>query len=74
MMFYKYKRDEDRTITQRKARCNLRGDFMKPGLHYNPRHTTTFTANRSTRRMLLALYTTQKLPVEHFDIKSAYLH
>lgn len=47
---------------------------MQPGLHYDPSHTTTFTADRTTQRMLIALHATHKLPLEHFDIKSAYLH
>ena len=74
MMLYRYKRAEDGTILQRKARCNIRGDLMKPGIHFNPQHTTTYTADRSTQRLLFALHANNKMPIEHFDIKSAYLH
>ena len=47
---------------------------MKPGLHYDPNHTTTYTADRTTQRLLIAIHATTKYPLEHFDIKSAYLH
>ena len=74
MMIYRYKRSAEGNILQRKARCNLRGDLMKPGLHYNPEHTTTYTADRTTQRLLIAIHATTNYPLEHFDIKSAYLH
>lgn len=78
MMIYRYKRSAEglrpSDILQRKARCNLRGDLMKPGLHYDPKQTTTYTADRTTQRMLIAMHASQQLPLEHFDIKSAYLH
>lgn len=47
---------------------------MKPGLHYDPRKTTTYTADRTTQRLLLALHAAANFPLEHFDIESAYLH
>eukprot|EP00178_Gracilaria_changii_P023027 TRINITY_DN68_c0_g1_i13.p1 TRINITY_DN68_c0_g1~~TRINITY_DN68_c0_g1_i13.p1 ORF type:complete len:1094 (-),score=78.92 TRINITY_DN68_c0_g1_i13:769-4050(-) len=74
MMLYRYKRSADGTILQRKARCNLRGDLMQPGLHFDPKNITTYTADRTTQRLLIAAHVTYKFPLEHFDIKSAYLH
>eukprot|EP00737_Agarophyton_chilense_P005094 gb/GEZJ01007131.1/.p1 GENE.gb/GEZJ01007131.1/~~gb/GEZJ01007131.1/.p1 ORF type:complete len:118 (+),score=12.02 gb/GEZJ01007131.1/:44-355(+) len=74
MMLYRYKRSAEGHIIQRKARCNLRGDLMKPGLHYDAKHTTTYTADRTTQRILIALHATHNMPMEHFDIKLAYLH
>ena len=47
---------------------------MRPGLHYDPRNISTFTADRSTQRLLPALHATYNMPIEHFDINSAYLH
>ena len=74
MMIYRYKRSAEGHIIQRKARCNLRGDLMKPGLRYSPNHTATYTADRTTQRLLIAIHATTKYPLEHFDIKFAYLH
>lgn len=47
---------------------------MKPGLHFDPKHTTTYTANRTTQRILIAFHTLMNLHLKHFDIYSAYLH
>lgn len=47
---------------------------MKPGLHFDPKHTATYTADRTTQRMLIAFHALMTLPLEHLDIKSAYLH
>ena len=74
MMIYRCKRSAEGHILQRKARCNLRGDLMKPGLHYDPNHTTTYTADRTTQRLLIVIHAAKNIPLEHFDIKSAYLH
>lgn len=47
---------------------------MKPGFHYDPKHTTTYTADCTTQRMLIALHAAVNLLLEHFDIKSACVH
>ena len=47
---------------------------MRPGLDYDQRNISTFTADRSTQRLLLALHATYSTLIEHFYIKSAYLH
>eukprot|EP00737_Agarophyton_chilense_P001219 gb/GEZJ01001361.1/.p1 GENE.gb/GEZJ01001361.1/~~gb/GEZJ01001361.1/.p1 ORF type:complete len:266 (-),score=12.80 gb/GEZJ01001361.1/:823-1620(-) len=73
-MLYRYKRSAEGNVVQRKARYNLRGDMMKPGIHYNPKPTTTYSADRTTHRMLIALHARHQMPLEHFDIRSAYLH
>lgn len=74
MMIYRYRRETEGNITKRKARCNLRGDLMKPGQHYNPEHRTTYTANRIAQILLVALHAYHHYPLEHFEVKSAYLH
>ena len=73
-MAYLYKRDSDGNITERKARCDVRGDIMKPGIHYNPDDTTTFAADKATIRFLLCDASAHQLPTGHFDISSAFLH
>lgn len=74
MMLYRYQRAETGKFIQLKARCSLRGDLMKPGTHFDPRQFTTYTADRTTQRLHLALHAQQNMPVEHFDIKSVYIH
>lgn len=47
---------------------------MKPGLHFNPEHRTTYIADGTPKRLLIALHAAFQLLLEHFDIKLAYLH
>lgn len=73
-MTYRYKRDTDSSITEPKARCSVRGDLMKPNVHYNPEHTASHMADKTTVRLLLAIKAAANLPSEHFDIKTAFIH
>lgn len=43
-MCYRYKQNTDGTINTQKAGCFVRGDLMKPGLHYDPNATTAYMA------------------------------
>ena len=47
---------------------------MIPGIHYNPLHTYTHMAERTTIRLLFDLTAAYNLHIEAFDIKSAYIH
>ena len=67
-MGYKYKRTAEGDITERKARCSLRGDLMRPHQHYNPDHTAPPTADKTTIRVLLAVKAAYGLTAAHFDI------
>ena len=73
-MTYRYKRDERGTIISRKARCSFRGDKMQANIHYDPDSTTTYTADKTTVRLLLAIAATFEMQLDHLDITAAYLH
>lgn len=47
---------------------------MYPYEHYIPEHTTAPLADKTTIQMLLAIKAAYGLIVEHFYIKSAYVH
>ena len=73
-MTYRYKRDERGTIISRKARCSIRGDQMQANIHYDPDSTTTYTADKATVRLLLAIAATFEMHLDHLDITAPYLH
>lgn len=73
-MTYRYKRDPNSAVNEDKARCSVRGDLMKPHVHFNPAHKAPHMADKSTFRLLLALKAAGNLKCEHFDITSAYIH
>ena len=47
---------------------------MLPHKHYDPSKTTTYMVDRTTVGTLFAIAETHCMPIEHIDIKSAYLH
>ena len=73
-MTYRYKRDNNDKIIERKARCAVRGNMMLPHTLFDPATTATFTADKTTIRLLLCHASAHRIPIEHFDITSAYLH
>ena len=73
-MNYRYKRSPEQEITEHKARCAVRGDLMKPAIHYNPEHTAAHMADKATIRLLFAIQAAGGLASDHFDIQSAYIH
>ena len=73
-MGYKYKRTAEGEIIERKARCSLRGDLMRPHQHFNPDHTAAPMADKSSIRLLLAIKAAHGRKAAHFDIKSAFTH
>ena len=54
-MGYRYKRNDQAEITERKARCSARGDEMILHIHFDPEKTTTYIADKTTVRILFAL-------------------
>ena len=48
--------------------------MLVPGVHYDPDQTTTYMAEKTSVRLLLALCAAKNWVIEHFDITSAYLH
>ena len=73
-MTYRYKRDPDGDITERKAQRAVRGDLMLPGIHYDPNNTSTFAADKTTIRIIIGHAAAHHLPAEHLDISSAFHH
>lgn len=55
-MSYMYNSDEKNNFIAQKSRFSLRGDTMKPNLHYDPENTGAFTSENSSVR------TTFKIP------------
>ena len=47
---------------------------MQANVHYDPDSTTTYTADKATVRLLLAIAATFELQLDHLDITAAYLH
>lgn len=73
-MTYRCKRDPNRAVNEHKARCSVRGDLMKPHVHFNPAHKASHMADKSSVRLLLALNAAGNLKCEHLYITSAYIH
>ena len=46
---------------------------MTPGTHFDPSNTTTYMAENTTVRIILAIAAAHNCPCEHLDIKAAYL-
>ena len=64
-MTYRYKRDSNGHIEERKARCAVRGDLMKPNMHFDPNNTATFAADKTSIRLLLAHAAAHRLHRAH---------
>lgn len=73
-MKYRYKRNSSGAIQEYKARCTLRGDLMQPHVHYNESETSSYMADKTTIRSIIAFAAATGYPLQHFDITSAYLH
>lgn len=73
-MAYRYKRSATGVIIQRKARCSVRGDLMRPHEHFDPSATAAYAADKATVRLVLATAANQSQPLNHFDITSAFTH
>jgi len=73
LMTYRYKTTGSHQVT-RKAQCSVRGDLMRPHLHYDPSKVATYMADKTCVRTVLALAAAQDLILGHMDITGAYLH
>lgn len=47
---------------------------MIAGKHYNPQHTASYMADKTTVRLLFSLTSALNLSIDHFEITSAYIH
>ena len=73
-MDYRYNKSPKLDITEHKARCDVRGDPMKPAIHHNRGHIAAHMADKATIRLLFAIQASGGLASDHFDIQSAYIH
>lgn len=73
-MKYRYKRISSGKIVEYKARCSLRGDLMKPKVHYNESEASSYMADKTTIRSIIAFAAATGYPFRRFDTTSAYLH
>lgn len=71
---FEYKRDNQESILERKARFALRGDLMIPNIHYDPKTFSAPMADKATVRILISIAAENKWPLEHTDMKSAFIH
>lgn len=71
---FNYKRSKDGSVEERKSRASVRGDQMKPGVHFNPDCTSAPMVDRMAARMVLAHNVAHQWNLEHLDVKIAFLH
>lgn len=69
-----YKEDDTGHLTGFKARVVYPGDRLTPGLHYEPKDTATYSADRDALRLVIAIASRDGFELYHIDIKSAFLH
>lgn len=72
-MAYQYKRSPDGSVSDRKARCAVRGDLMKEHIHFDPSAVQCPTTEKATARLLIAIATSHAWPMEHMDIRNAFV-
>lgn len=72
-MSYIYKRDNNNSIIRRKSRESVRGDLMKPQVHYDPEKTATHMADKASLRILFAITAQRQLLLDHFYFDTAFL-
>lgn len=71
---FAYKRDKSGEIEERKSRASLRGDKMVANIHYDPGCTSAPMVDRIAARMVICHNFQHGWWLEHFDVKSAFLH
>ena len=67
-MTYRYKRDPNGKLIERKARCAGRSDLMKANVHYGPAHTAAHLSQKLFVRLLFALSVRYGLQLEHLHL------
>lgn len=73
-MTFNYKRRKDSTIEERIRRSSLRGDTMVPNVHYSPKYTPSLIVDLVSVRMVISHCVENGCRLEHFDVKSTFLH
>lgn len=69
---FRYKFNAEGQVQLLKARCVVRGDWQRPGEHFNETHQPTSRA--STLRLLCNLAATYGLELHQADFEAAYLN
>jgi len=64
--------EPDGPLKKGKARNSLRGDTMKPVVHYNPNYTSAPMPEKAPVRTVIAIGVDKGLIMEHMDGKAAY--
>lgn len=71
---FNYKRDEQGGIEECKARGSVRGEMMKPHVHFDPQCTSAPMVDRVAARMVIAHVVKNGWTLEHMDIHSAFIN
>lgn len=71
-MTYKYTSAINVTLCRFKARCSIRGDSMRPVVHYNLDTTAAYAVDKTTISSLYAPAAARLHPLMHLDIKSSF--
>lgn len=69
-----YKEDDDGRLIGFRARIVYPGNRLISGLHYDARDTATFSADRDSLRIVIAIAAQKGYELYHVDLKSAFLH
>ncbi len=69
---YNYRSNESRNVESVSARCIVRGDYMKPGIHYDAIQTSAQSPSHTIRRLLYAHVALDYEFMRVGDVPSAY--
>eukprot|EP00173_Palmaria_palmata_P004659 Plantae.Rhodophyta-Palmaria_palmata.ctg6789.p1 GENE.Plantae.Rhodophyta-Palmaria_palmata.ctg6789~~Plantae.Rhodophyta-Palmaria_palmata.ctg6789.p1 ORF type:complete len:238 (+),score=3.70 Plantae.Rhodophyta-Palmaria_palmata.ctg6789:464-1177(+) len=72
MWRYRYKTKPDGSLEKRSAQCAVRGDLMRPGVHYDDAKTNVQSPSYATQRLLYANAALEDHDIESWDVPSAY--
>lgn len=59
---------------ERKERCSLRGELMRPGILYDPQDLSCPTTEKLSVRLLFEMAGLRGMVIEHMEIFNTYLH
>lgn len=71
---YRYKTAPDGGLQSVAARCTVRGDLMRAGVHYDASRTAAQTPSHTARRMLYARAALAGEKIRAADVPNAYMH
>ena len=71
---FAYKEDDDGRVIGFKARVVYPGNRLEADVHYDAQETATFSADRDSIRLIIALAAQNGHALKHIDLTSAFLH